>query len=216
MAPALLILLAASSAAPDPASLRASLDRSLPPIETMGACADKHPRYEPRYQRAYAGYVELEAAAESIFGPRPTLGPWDDAPGFSGCGGPAFERYEALARKGLAEARARLSDVTARMRGLWFGTMPICRAQVQSATVDWLYEEHTMASLSLELVPAMKARLRAETEGRVGKAMSLRIDGEAVMAPVVNEPLTAGTVMVSGPERGELERIRAAALRECE
>jgi len=210
----LLLLAAASPAPPDPAPLRASLERSLPRIEAMGGCADQRPNYEPRYQRAFADYVELEAAAESIFGPRPTLGP--SAAGGAGCGEPAFARYEASAAKGLAEARARLSELTARMRGLWFGTLAICRAQVESATVDWLYEEQTMASLSLELAPAMTARLRAETEGRVGKAISLRIDGEAVMAPVVNEPLTTGTVMVSSPERDELERIRAAALRECE
>lgn len=46
--------------------------------------------------------------------------------------------------------------------------------------------------------------------------MSVRIDGEAIMAPQLHEPLSAGALMLSGPERDELERIRAAALRACQ
>jgi hypothetical protein len=45
--------------------------------------------------------------------------------------------------------------------------------------------------------------------------MSVRVDGEAVIAPHLMEPLASGAVMLQGPERGELERIRTAALREC-
>ncbi|MET1111578.1 MAG: hypothetical protein ABWX67_08655 [Allosphingosinicella sp.] len=54
-----------------------------------------------------------------------------------------------------------------------------------------------------------------ETKTRIGLTMSVRIDGEAVMAPRLHEPLSVGAMMLTGPERKELERIPAAALRPC-
>lgn len=61
------------------------------------------------------------------------------------------------------------------------------------------------------MLPALKPKLLAETQKRVGLKLSIRIDGEAVMAPYLQEPLSGGALMLSAPEREGLERIRAAA-----
>jgi hypothetical protein len=209
----LLFALAASGAPPDPAPLRSSLVRSLAPIEAMGACAEARPRYEARYQDRFTAYVKLADAAESLFGRAPALD--RDDPPASGCGERAFAGYEAAAGAGLGRARQALADLTARMPGLWIGTLPLCRDDVAAAVVEPLDGDGAMSALNLTLRPALEARLWAETEGRVGLTMSVRIDGEAVMAPRLQEPLSAGAVMLSGPERAELERIRAAAFRAC-
>lgn len=209
----LALALAASAAPLDPAPLRAGLAKVVAPVEAMGACADRRPRYDQRYRKTFAAYVELEAAAESLFGRKPMLA-WDALPA-TGCGERAFARYEAAAGAGLREAELALGDLTARMPGLWIGTLPVCRDDVADAVVEPISEETAMSALNLTLRPALRARLLAETEGRVGQTLSVRIDGEAIMAPHLNEPLSTGALMLSGPERDALERIRTAALRDC-
>ncbi|MET1111577.1 MAG: hypothetical protein ABWX67_08650 [Allosphingosinicella sp.] len=213
MTPSLLLALAASAAPLDPASLWAGLAQALAPVEAMGACAHARPRYQDRYQRTFTAYVELEGAAEALFGRKPML---DRAvlPA-TGCSERAFAKYEAAAGAGLGTARQALGKLAVRMPGLWIGTLPVCRDDVASAVVEPLYEDGAMLGLSLTLRPALKPRLLSETQGRVGLTMSVRIDGEAVMAPRLHEPLSVGAMMLTGPERKALERIRAAALRPC-
>jgi hypothetical protein len=210
-----LLALAASTAPLDPGPLRASLVHAMPPIISMEACAGLRPRYEDRYDRAFHAYRELADAAESMFGPEPTLEPWESPAAAAGCGERAFAGYEAAAEAGLAEAKRRLAEVTARMPGLWVGTLHVCRDEVAEAIVEPIYEDNAMSGLKLVLAPALKPRLLAQTERLLNKPMSVRIDGEAVMAPNVHEPIAGGELMLSGPEREELERVRSAALRSC-
>lgn len=211
----LLLALAASTAPLDPAPLRASLVRAMPPVISMEACAGLQPRYEDRYDRAFDAHRLVADQADSLFGPQPTLEPWDHPAAPEGCGERAFAGYEAAAEAGLAEARRRLAEVTALMPGLWIGTLRVCRDGIAGANVEPVHEEYGMPALRLALVAALKPRLLAETQERVGKPMSVRIDGEAIMSPNVNEPLAGGEVMLSGPDRDEMERIRVAALRPC-
>ena len=210
----LLLALGASAAPLDPAPFRAGLAQALAPVEAMGACAHARPRYEDRYQRTFAEYVELEGAAEALFG----RNPMPDRAGLpaTGCGERAFAKYEASAGAGLGRARQAFAELAVRMPGLWIGTLPVCRDDIASAVVEPLEEDGGMSALNLTLRPELKPRLLSETEGRVGLKMSVRIDGEAVIAPYLNEPLATGAVMLSAPERNELERIRTAALRACQ
>lgn len=212
----LLLALAASAASLDPAPLRASLVRAMPPVISMEACSGLRPRYEDRYDRAFDALRIVADAADSLFGPEPTLEPWDVPAAPEGCGERAFAGYEAAAEAGLAEARRRLAEVTTRMPGLWLGTLRVCREEVAEVDVEPIHEGDGMSALNLALVPALKPRLLAETQGRVGKPLSVRIDGEAILSPIVYEPLSAGEVMLSGPDREEMERIRVAALRPCQ
>ena len=213
----LLSLALAASAAPlDPAPLRASLVRAMPPVISMEACAGVRPRYEDRYDRAFAAYRTVADAADALFGPEPALEPWESPAAAAGCGERAFAGYEAAAAVGLAEARRRLAEVTALMPGLWIGTMRVCREEVVEAAVEPIFEDDAMSALKLVLVPALKPRLLAVTERLLNKPMGVRIDGEAVMAPNVNEPISGGEIMLSGPYREELERVRLAALRPCQ
>lgn len=210
-----LLALAASAAPPDPAPLRASLVRAVPPVVSMEACAGLRPRYEERYDRAFGAYRAVADEADSLFGPEPSLEPWDIPAAAKGCGESAFAGYEAAAAAGLAEAKRWLAEVTARMPGLWIGTLHVCRSSVAEATVEPIPEDNAMSGLKLVVGPALKPRLLAQTERLLNKPMSVRIDGEAVMAPNVHEPIAGGEMMLSGADREELERVRAAALRPC-
>lgn len=159
----LLLALAASAALLDPAPLRAGLAKTLAPVEAMGACAHARPGYEQRYRGTFTAYLELEAAAEALFGRKPTLD--RAALPATGCGERAFAKYEAAAGAGLREALRALGDLTARMPGLWIGTLPVCRDDVAAAMVEPLDEDGAMLALNLTLRPALKAWLLAETGG---------------------------------------------------
>lgn len=211
----LLLALAASTAPLDPAPLRASLVRAMPPVISMEACAGLQPRYEDRYDRAFGALRVVADQADSLFGPEPTLEPWDIPVAPEGCGERAFAGYEAAAEAGLAEARRRLAELTALMPGLWIGTLRVCREEIAEGKVEPVHEEYGMPALKLVFVPALRPRLLVQTERLLNRPMSIRIDGEAVMAPNVNEPIAGGEVMLSGPDREEMERVRAAALRAC-
>lgn len=210
----LLLALAASTAPLDPAPLRASLVRAMPPVFSMEACAGLQPRYEDRFDRAFDALTAVGDQAEALFGPDPTPQPWDVPAASEGCGERAFAGYEAAARAALAEARQRLAEVTARMPGLWLGTLQVCAANLADAKVE-PYLEDAMWMLNLQLLPASRERLLAETEHKVGKPMSVHLDGKMVMQPIVYEPLATGSLSLTGPEREALEQVRAAALRNC-
>lgn len=209
-----LLAIAASTAAPDPAPLRASLVRALPPVISMEACAGLQPRFEDRYDRAFDAHRALADEADSLFGAEPAVAPLESQVAAEGCGRRAFAGYEKEAETRLAEARERLAAATAGMRGLWLGTMPVCRTDVEDAKVE-PYLDDAMWTLEIALAPVSRERLLAETERRVGERISLRVDGEKVMEPTIHEPLSAGAVSVTAPEREGLERVRSAALRPC-
>lgn len=178
----------------------------------MEACAGLQPRYEDRYDRAFDAHRAVADQADSLFGAEPTLEPWETAA--EGCGERAFATYEAAARAGLAEARQRLAEVTALMPGLWVGTLHVCGANLADAKIE-PYLEAAMWRLNIQLLPAFRERLLAETERKVGKPMSVHLDGKMVMQPIVYEPLSTGSVALTGPEREVLEQVRAATLRSC-
>ncbi len=210
-----LLALAASAAPIDPAPLRASLARARLPVVSMEACAGLQPRYEERHDRAFDALRDVADQADSLFGAEPALEAWEGPVAAAGCGERAFAGYEAAAEAGLAEARRRLAEVAARMPGLWIGTLRVCRDSLAEGKVGPVREEYGMPALDLALVPALKPDLLAQTERRLNKPMSIRIDGDAVMAPNVNEPMAGGELTLSGPEPEALDRIRAAALRPC-
>jgi hypothetical protein len=209
---ALLLALAAPAPPPDPATVRDSLAGAAVPVAAMGACAQDKSRHEERYQAKFSAYVALEESAASLFGRKPELPP--DLPA-SGCGERAFAGYEAAAEAGLAKTRLALADAAARMPGLWFGTLPLCGDDVAGALIEPLTEDGGMSQLSVTLRPGLKAPLLALTEDRVNLRISVRIDGEEVMAPNVSEPLSTGAISLSGPDDEALERVRKAALRPC-
>lgn len=73
-------------------------------------------------------------------------------------------------------------------------------------------------ALNLELTPDSKDAFGVFTTKHVGKMVDLKIDGKAVMSPVVRDPILGGQLMVSGNfERSELaaiaKRIEAADAR---
>lgn len=197
----------------EPEPLRESLARALPYVEAMGACAEKRRRYEDRYQDTYAAYAAAAAEAESLYGPAPPAARFETRD--RRCRARDFSSYEGISGLWLNEAQRWLSLQASRMPGLWVGMMPVCGKGVAAAATIEGDSGPQLPALRIDLAPRLHARLLAETKGRVGKQMSVRIDGKPIMEPMLYEPLSVGSLMLSAPDRAELERIRAAALSPC-
>jgi preprotein translocase subunit SecD len=59
------------------------------------------------------------------------------------------------------------------------------------------------ATVELELVPKAAEDFAALTAESVGMEMAMLVCGEVVIAPVVQEPITGGRVVISGPGAGK-------------
>ena len=73
-------------------------------------------------------------------------------------------------------------------------------------------------AIDIELTPDSKEAFGVFTTKHVGKVVDIKIDGKAVMSPVVRDPILGGQLTVSGNfDRGELvaiaKRIEAADAR---
>lgn len=97
-------------------------------------------------------------------------------------------------------------------RGLWLGTIALCRETVADAVLA-ADELDGRPALALTLRPELRTALERETKGRVGEPLPLRLDGRVLAEPVVREPLTAGGVHLSGLD--DVEAVRRAALAPC-
>lgn len=111
----------------------------------------------------------------------------------------------------LALAAASPSEAGAE-RGLWLGTIPLCRETVAEAVLA-ADELDGRPALALTPGPELRAALERETADRVGEPLPLRLDGRVLAEPVVREPLTAGNVHLSGLD--DVAAVRRAALAPC-
>jgi hypothetical protein len=125
---------------------------------------------------------------------------------------PPREIEDSAAALRTAFAAATFRAQMARMRGLWFGPVPICRQRLVSASLD--EAERIGVSVSVTFVPAMHHAIRSETEAQVGHPMGVYLDGRLLIAPMVYEPLN-GAAQIHAVDRADAEAIRAAALRPC-
>ena len=220
MAPAALLLLAVQAAAPPQlpadfaraaAEVRSALGGADRAISALGHCAQDNPRHEQAYQDAYRRYLAVRRAAEALFG---SPGVPDPGAGLAApqCGPLVVARFVRLAASDTARAETALGRRTAAMPGLWFGPLRMCGGAVASVTV--VSDEPAVSSMIIAFSPAMTERFAAETAARVGKPMSIRLDGRPIADPMINEPITGGQVYLM-PATAEIGAIRAAAARPC-
>ncbi|MGH1420774.1 MAG: SecDF P1 head subdomain-containing protein [Hyphomonas sp.] len=84
-------------------------------------------------------------------------------------------------------------------------------------TVELITDYANHPALSMSLDDAGKQKLETVTGENLGEAMALNIDGEVVSAPVVQEVIRGGELMVSGAlDRAEFVEIAAKLSRTCE
>lgn len=96
--------------------------------------------------------------------------------------------------------------------GVWLGPLAICESGL--VTTRLLNDEYSgLPVLIIDLDGRLRDALAKLTADRVGQPLPLRIDGRTLIAPVVNEPIVAGSLQVSGPDMPELERLRLALQR---
>lgn len=102
----------------------------------------------------------------------------------------------------------------ARERGLWVGSIHLCSDTVEAAEAG--PDPYSGSpTLTITLKPELRDRLRRETEPMVNRQISVRLDGETVMEPNVNEPLVFGALSLHGPSEQEMRRIADAASQDC-
>jgi hypothetical protein len=217
---ALALLLAAQAAAPPPlppdlaraaAEIRSALAGADGAVAALGHCAQDNPRHEQAYQGAISRYLAVQREAEAVFGP-PAMPEPDIGMAAPQCGPLVVARFVRLAASEAARADAAFRRQTAAMPGLWFGPLRMCGGAVASVTAAT--DEPGMPALVIAFSHAMAERFAAETASRVGKPMSVRLDGRLIADPMINEPILGGLVQLS-PATADTAAIAAAAARSC-
>lgn len=93
--------------------------------------------------------------------------------------------------------------------GVWLGPMTICSAMKVVTRIS--YEEWSgRPVLIIDLDESLRSMLAELTTRLIGKPLPLRIDGRTIVEPFVNEPITEGSLMISGPDIAELKATEGA------
>jgi hypothetical protein len=103
--------------------------------------------------------------------------------------------------------------LTPMQTGAWLGSMSLCATGPLQARVG-KNDYDDRPTLSITLNAAAAGRLAAITRANVGYSLALRIDGQVVVQPMINEPIEGGELLVSGGEREEYDQL-AESLRQC-
>lgn len=96
--------------------------------------------------------------------------------------------------------------------GVWVGTMPLCDAgpvETRKAVEEISGEE----VLQITLGKAAAANLAALTTANVGHQLAVRVDGEIIMEPNINEPILGGSIQVMGSSPADVDRLSALLAR---
>lgn len=97
--------------------------------------------------------------------------------------------------------------------GIWIGPLAICGSQLVDARLsqdDW----SGLPVLIIDLDGQLRDAFAELTTNLVGRPLPLRFNGKTVIAPIVNEPITAGSLQISGSTLEELKALQTT-LREC-
>ncbi|UKK84356.1 hypothetical protein L7H23_17575 [Sphingopyxis sp. BSN-002] len=198
----------ASATTPAPAGIASAFADAQSAVEDAGACI----------ARARAGQIEVldqrlielrrkvgglwgrQAVAEREYGPRPR------------CRRSAIMLETARQRLDTLD-RAFAAHSAPYNSGAWVGTMPLCGAgpvETRKAVEEYNGEE----VLQITLGKAAAADLAALTAANVGHQLAVRVDGEIIMEPNINEPITGGSIQVMGSTPADIDRL-AGLLARC-
>jgi preprotein translocase subunit SecD len=213
MTPLPALWLLAQVQAPPAESLLASLQRAEPLVERIAACAGGDPeRLEETHFLLDQRRERLWMAAKDLGkGPR-AKAELEVAAGKAGdCSKKGFAalRDAAVAELDRAQSEVHRALPPERRRGLWFGSLRICAARSAESG-----EPHGLPSLALFLDPRQADSLRRVTEERVGQPLALWLNGEAISAPNIHEPITGGALLITG-RADSFGAVAAAAKAPC-
>ncbi|NIJ35768.1 preprotein translocase subunit SecD [Sphingopyxis panaciterrae] len=97
--------------------------------------------------------------------------------------------------------------------GIWIGPLAICGSQLVNARLSQ-DEWSGLPVLIIDLDGPLRAALAELTTNMVGRPLPLRFNGKTVIAPIVNEPITAGSLQISGSTLEELQVLQTT-LHQC-
>jgi preprotein translocase subunit SecD len=105
-------------------------------------------------------------------------------------------------------------DAASTERGLWMGRIHLCRGTVASARIVPDPHDGSVDTLYVRLRPAEQQLFARETAANIGSALTIRLDGRVLSAPVIREEITGGQVQISAPG-ADLRAARRAARGPC-
>lgn len=106
-----------------------------------------------------------------------------------------------------------LQGAGAPAKGLWIGSVHVCRDTVES--VRKVRDLGGGPALRIRFRPAMQPAFGEETARLVGRPLSIRLDGRELSAPTVNEAILGLEAQVSGPDARTVKAAAKAAKKRC-
>jgi hypothetical protein len=99
-------------------------------------------------------------------------------------------------------------------RGLWIGSLQLCRETVAAARIVSDPNDGSENTLVLRLRPGAQQLLARETGASVGRPLHIALDGRVLSAPIVREEITGGHAQLSAPA-ADLRAARRAIRARC-
>lgn len=212
---AMLALLAVSAGtgagAPVPTDLVRALADARQAIEAANSCIPEHTGTQSdRFAAQAQRFSELQTKVRSLWGRQSIVEP--DIDQRVVCQSTATMIDSAKARLDTLE-QSFAAHSAPYNSGVWIGTLPLCGAgpvTVRKAVDE--YRGDDILQITLDETGA--ADLAALTTANVGNQLAVRVDGNLIMAPYVNEPVTGGSIQVTGSSKADIDRL-AALLARC-
>jgi hypothetical protein len=98
-------------------------------------------------------------------------------------------------------------------RGLWFGSIHICRDVVVSAVATT--NSSGFPAVQFIFTPKIQPRLKDETTRSNGHYVPVRINGRLVSTPYIEEPIAGVELELHGSDQRTVRKIAAAARHPC-
>lgn len=139
------------------------------------------------------------------------------------CSRTNIQAARLAADAGLLRAEQGFETATVALRsGVWMGPLHLCRETVSDARVDRRADRTEAENwdgndghLSIMLKPAAAKTYATMTRRHLGSLMAVRLGGEVISRPRMNEPIADGRFYFTGPEIRALERAATMALGAC-
>lgn len=132
-----------------------------------------------------------------------------------GCRGQEVSTFSRVAARALDETeRLMHADAAPRSRGLWIGSLHLCAGRVTAVEVGEPRFFGGRPGVILRFSPDFAPQFLALTTRRIGRTLSVVLDGRVIMSPIVNESMS-DAASIAGPEAVPIDRLRAAVVRPC-
>jgi preprotein translocase subunit SecD len=222
-----LILLSALSAAgmssantkvvDQPSGMVSAFNSAQAQINVVGECADLHPTrgFEEELQKRETAYLNAVREAKGIWGNavEPDYGVNTTRP--ANCSKRNVKIALNKTDKALAAQQELFEQAIANMgHGVWVGPLKLCqgvvkRVQFGNSAIG------NQPILEIELDRTAWPVLAEITGRTVGSELAVRMNGQIIMRPRVNEPLESGQLAFTGPDLATLRATQHELTKVC-